>query len=180
MYHVANLKPRRKLYTINLHHTQSAGMVNGSYLQEFIDKDLPEILALTDIHSSEAKMANDACRSALWSYRKLKGENSWQTEKVNQKDVPSQTGKTATPRNLRSRSLPPIGKPDTYGSEMIHLEQSSRDTSIEEDPDASQYPCSVCTENCKEKCIWCDLGLHWVHYECAALTPQKISRTPGT
>ena len=71
LYSIVDLNPRKKLYTINMYHTTSSGLINGNHIDVFTQQDLPQILLKLKVQNLDVKATNDACKMALKAYAKL-------------------------------------------------------------------------------------------------------------
>ena len=243
-YSVNSIKPRRKLYVINMYHTTSSSLINGNSLELFTQHDLDEILAL--IHQFNLSIANinKNCRTALEAYQKIrtdcgqitKGPWSKKQETKTQASNPPgaklealksaahtinttpYAGAAGTVLQTHSRTETPVASdnqsicmptmrqnvlkriqnvptpsmsqhPDpskavhvydnlpaeeikdtsTLNEDLIELDGANRDDHI-----VIYDNCNVCGNTCTDGTVYCDIGLHWIHYKCAGLSNEQI------
>ena len=176
IYSLTSLKPRRKQYTINLYHTQSSGLVNGNHLDIFQEHDLPTILALINHLDIDSQAVNRDCKLALQAHQKLKKKQGHRRGSPEKPSPEKGVGRTILPALHPRTVLPPLSpcSPNLMARESLNdLPSPSREECTDSTTD-SDYLCIACGTNCTEDGVWCESGLHWVHYKCEDLTPNQI------
>ena len=129
----------------------------------FTNEHFPQILSLLNQQNLDLDKVNQSCRNALVAYQTLKGQG------VTQKGPDQHTSTPEKKRPIHLNMLSPL--PTSSPDDLLALELSARDHSLEE---STEFPCTVCQNECNDQSVWCDLGEHWIHYSCAGLTQTKI------
>ncbi len=184
-------------FTINLYHTTCRILVNGKAHEDFVEKDLPDLIQLAMRKLPDATFPNTSYRKALEQFRsvasgKTKRQYSTGPDKHNTDNEPAtlqakyrkltdsvdysstqQTDKYPGNKS-RSRTQEDSPSPVQQAGETSEMCDSSLDIS------PGQSSCTSCNKKDSEEMIACDRCEGWYHYSCESINKDHALNLQST
>ena len=168
-------------YTLNLYHTTSKVLVNGEHVTRFLDNHLPAILKSVDEAEKSlgmsARQFNNYFKKATAAYLEQHNHTTQPQRYRTRRSDPDRDLLKYQSENNHCRSLPLTEDSLEQGREVAQMRSTT--TTYNKDvmnEDAEDITCSICSSECANASIYCNLCNHWVHYKCEKLNKADITR----
>ena len=147
-----------RLYTINLYHTTSSGLVNGNALETFCKEDFPKMLNLVENLDININEINKKCKDSLDRHMCIHGAREEQSVDRVRKQLKQYDNSTENE------------------SKVVEIDPSHREEcDTNQTPEVTDWLCLICQKSCESKSVLCERGDHWIHYACAGLNQNDIN-----